>query len=151
MATFMGAIGSDRHDFIVLSKAIQDGKDRATGKPVITIVEDDTLVLRSLARLIRAAGYRVLAFESAEEFLESTQAGEVACAILDLQLPGMSGLELQARLAAANCRVPIVFVTAHDEPETRAQALQNGAIAFFGKPLKDDDLLEVIDSAVGNS
>ena len=151
MATFIGAIGNDRQDFIVQSKTSQHGNDRAASKPVITIVEDDTLVLRSLVRLIRTAGYRVLAFESAEEFLESTKAGEVACVILDLQLPGMSGLELQARLTAANCQVPIVFVTAHDEPEMRAQALRNGAIAFFGKPLKDDDLLEAIDSAVGNS
>lgn len=151
MATFIGAIGNDRQDFIVQSKTSQHGNDRAASKPIITIVEDDTLVLRSLVRLIRTAGYRVLAFESAEEFLESTKAGEVACAILDLQLPGMSGLELQARLTAANCQVPIVFVTAHDEPEMRAQALRNGAIAFFGKPLKDDDLLEAIDSAVGNS
>ena len=115
---------------------------------LISIVEDDAPVLKSLARLIRTAGYRVRTFGSAEEFLESGRDEEVACIILDLQLPGMSGLDLQARLVAQGYPAPVVFVTAHTELETRTQALQGGAVAFLGKPFSEDALLDAIRSGI---
>jgi FixJ family two-component response regulator len=119
--------------------------------PLVSIVDDDSLVLRSLARLIKAAGFRVVTFGSAEDFLESGKAWEVACVILDIGLPGMDGLNLQARLTAQRCGVPIVFVTAHDEAEKRAQAVRNGAVAFLSKPLNDEALMEAIRSALNRN
>lgn len=116
--------------------------------PLIAIVDDDVLVLRSLARLLRASGFRVLTFSSAEEFLLPRHPEQIACMVFDLRLPGMSGTDLQALLASRKCCTPIVFVTAHDETETRAQALRNGAVAFLGKPLNDDALLHAIQIAL---
>lgn len=132
-------VGTDRR-----SKTVSD-------PPLVSIVDDDTLVRRSLARLMKAAGFRVVSFGSAEEFLESGKAREVACIILDIGLPGMDGLALQVQLAAENCEVPIVFVTAHDEAEKRAQAVQNGAVAFLGKPLNDEALMDAIRSALNRN
>jgi FixJ family two-component response regulator len=120
----------------------------ASDSPVISIVDDDSLVLRSLARLIKATGFQVVTFGSAEEFLESGKAWEVACVILDIGLPGMNGLDLQAQLAAENCPVPIVFVTAHGEDENRARAVRNGAVAFLAKPLSDEALVDAIRCAL---
>lgn len=116
---------------------------------LVSIVDDDSLVLRSLARLVKAAGFRVVTFRSAEEFLESGKVWEVACVILDVGLPGMNGHELQAQLVTQSCLVPIIFVTAHDEEaEKRAQAVRNGAVAFLEKPLKDEALIDAIRSAL---
>jgi FixJ family two-component response regulator len=130
---------------------VNTGGDRkckpVSDAPLVSIVDDDSLVLRSLARLIKATGFRVVTFRSAEEFLESGKAWEVACVILDIGLPGMNGLDLQAQLAAENCHVPIVFVTAHGEAEKRAQAVRNGAVAFLAKPLNDEALVDAIRSA----
>jgi FixJ family two-component response regulator len=115
---------------------------------LIAIVDDDEWVRKSLARLIKSAGFRTQTFASAEEFVASGNYQESACVILDLRLPGMSGLELQARLAAEHNLMPIVFVSAHDEQGVRAQALQAGAVAFLGKPVNDKALLDVIDLAL---
>lgn len=116
--------------------------------PLIAIVDDDDLVLRSLARLLRASGFRVLTFSSAEEFLLPRHPEDIACMVFDLRLPGISGTDLQALLVTRKCPTPIVFVTAHDETETRAQALRNGAVAFLGKPLNGDALLQAIQTAL---
>jgi two-component system response regulator FixJ len=115
---------------------------------LIAIVDDDEWVRKSVARLIKSAGFRTQTFASAEDFVESGKHDEIACVILDLRLPGMSGLELQTRLAAEHNLVPIIFVSAHDEQKTRAQALHAGAIAFLGKPVNDKALLDAIDLAL---
>jgi FixJ family two-component response regulator len=115
---------------------------------LIAIVDDDEWVRKSLARLIKAAGFRTQTFASAEDFVASGNYEESACIILDLRLPGMSGLDLQARLAAEHKLVPIVFVSAHDEPGVRTQAVQAGAVAFLGKPVDDRALLDAIDLAL---
>jgi two-component system response regulator FixJ len=115
---------------------------------LIAIVDDDEWVRKSLARLIKSAGFRTQTFASAEDFIASGDHEESACVILDLRLPGMSGLDLQARLASEHNLVPIVFVSAHDEQEVRTQALQAGAVAFLGKPVNDKALLDAIDLAL---
>jgi FixJ family two-component response regulator len=115
---------------------------------LIAIVDDDEWVLKSLARLVKSAGFQVKTFVSAENFLEVGRDSQTGCVILDIGLPGMSGLDLQRHLAAKNFRVPIIFVSAHDETETRTQALAGGAIAFLSKPVDDKQLLAALDSAV---
>jgi FixJ family two-component response regulator len=142
--------GTSGSTLILLADPETDRSSKvAPHSPLVSIVDDESLVLRSLARLIKAAGFRVVTFGSAEEFLESGKVWEVACVILDVGLPGMNGLDLQAQLVAQSCPVPIVFVTARDdEAEKRAQAVRNGAVAFVGKPLNDEALIDAIRSAL---
>ena len=136
-------------DLMLMAGSSQDRQlDDAPKTALIAIVDDDEWVRKSVARLIKSAGFRTQTFASAEDFVESGKRDEIACVILDLRLPGMSGLELQARLAAEHNLVPIVFVSAHDEQKTRAQALHAGAIAFLGKPVNDKALLDAIDLAL---
>jgi FixJ family two-component response regulator len=113
---------------------------------LVLIIEDDDMVRRCLARLIQARGYIVEAYSSAEEFLLAKQVNESVCLLLDATLPGMSGLELQHRLADENCRLPIIFMTAHDESNVREQALHYGAIAFLCKPFNADALWGALES-----
>ena len=119
-------------------------KDRAA---LIAIVDDDPWVRRSLDRLMRSAGFKTECFGSAEEFLESAD-DFLGCMILDLKLPGMNGLELQRRLADEDRRIPIVFVSAHDDRASKSQALKAGAMAFLNKPFGDETLLDAVDSAL---
>jgi len=101
---------------------------------LIAIVDDDKLVRRSIARLLKSVGFKVEVFASAEDFLQRGNLHDTACLILDVQLPGMSGLDLQRRLAAHH-HPPIIFVSAYDEQKTRDQALQAGSVAFLnGSP-----------------
>lgn len=113
----------------------------------IAIVDDDPWVRRSLDRLMRSAGFKTECFGSAEEFLESTD-DFLGCVILDLKLPGMNGLELQRRLADEDRKIPIVFVSAHDDRASKSQALKAGATAFLNKPFGDETLLDAVDSAL---
>ena len=124
------------------------GQKTAADPALVAIVDDDPAVLKSLLRLVKSSGCRVEGFASAEDFLQSASYAGTACVILDLSLPGMSGLELQRWLTAERNGVPIVFVSAHDEPETRAQALGGGAVAFLGKPVDDRALLDAVQSAL---
>jgi FixJ family two-component response regulator len=114
----------------------------------IAIVDDDQWVLRSMGRLIKSAGFRVETFLTAEDFLEFARDSKTVCVILDIGLPGMSGLDLQERLAVENPQIRVIFVSAHDETEMRTRALAAGAIAFLGKPVNDKALLDAISSAV---
>jgi FixJ family two-component response regulator len=113
-------------------------------KDLISVVDDDASVRRSTALLIESLGYQAAAFESAESFLESDQLHETSCLILDIQLPGMNGLQLQSHLAAAGYKIPIIFITAYDRKESRRQAMQAGAVAFLGKPFSDEVLLQTL-------
>jgi FixJ family two-component response regulator len=122
------------------------GTGRSAGP--VAIVDDDKWVLKSLERLVKSAGFRVETFLSAEDFLQSGKGSRTICVILDIGLPGMSGLDLHRRLAAENSQVPIIFVSAHDEAESRTQALAVGAIAFLSKPVNDKALLNAVSSAV---
>lgn len=113
----------------------------------IAIVDDDPWVRGSLDRLIRSAGFKTECFGSAEEFLESAN-DFLGCVILDLKLPGMSGLELQRRLADEDRKIPIIFVSANDDRASKSQALKAGAAAFLNKPFGDETLLDAVHSAL---
>jgi FixJ family two-component response regulator len=97
---------------------------------------------------MKAAGFPARAFVSAEEFLKSGQQHNVGCLIADIRMPGMSGLELQARLNGERCRMPIIFITAHGDAKMRMQALRAGAVEFLAKPFDDEALLESVRAAL---
>jgi FixJ family two-component response regulator len=113
-------------------------------KNLISVIDDDESVRRTTTRLIESFGFRGAAFESAENFLGSGHLNDTSCLIVDVQMPGMNGLQLQSQLAAAGCSIPIIFITAHNDKESRRRALQAGAIAFLGKPFSDEQLLQGI-------
>ena len=116
-------------------------------KNLISLVDDDESIRRTTTLLIESFGFRATAFESAQSFLKSGQLHETSCLIVDVQMPGMNGLQLQSHLAAAGYKIPIIFITAHDNKESRQQALQAGAVAFLGKPFSDELLLQIIRAA----
>jgi FixJ family two-component response regulator len=118
--------------------------------PIVAIVDDDESIRTSLLGLLKAAGLQASAFASAEEFLDSGQQRHAACLIADIRMPGMSGLELQARLNSQDCRIPTIFITAHGDTNLRMQALRAGASEFLAKPFSDHVLLEQVRSALGN-
>src|ERR1700692_4701540 len=108
---------------------------------VVAIVDDDDLMRSALHGLLRAVGLPAQAFASAEEFLKSGQQQQTACLIADIRMPGMSGLELQARLNADQCRIPTIFITAHGDERMRMQALRAGAVEFLTKPFDNQALI----------
>src|SRR5256886_16117174 len=114
----------------------------------ISIVDDDESVREALKSLLKSVGFEAEAFASAEEFLNSGHLCRTACLILDVRMPGMSGVELQDRLTASRDGVPIIFISAHADEEARARALASGAIAFLVKPFSDEALLDAIEVAV---
>ena len=122
-----------------------------SGAPVIAIVDDDDALRSSLDDLIRSIGFQTQNFPSAEAFLSSNQARDTACLILDVRMPGMSGLDLQHQIVAANWQTPIIFVTSHADDLARARALEAGAVAFLYKPFHEEELLKAIDAALKRS
>ena len=110
----------------------------------VFIVDDDNSVRRSLGRLLKAAGLSVKTFDSAQDFLDSFQENEAACLVLDVRMPRMGGLDLQRRLNESGSKIPIIFITAHEDSELRDQAMNAGAIAFLRKPFEEQLLLEAI-------
>lgn len=115
---------------------------------MISIVDDDESIRTGLRRLFNTVGYDVDVFGSAEEFLQSGDLECSDCLILDLRMPGMSGLELQGRLISCNCSVPTVFLTSHNDENARCKALSAGAVAYVRKPFKVDSLIEDVNRAV---
>ena len=115
---------------------------------LVSIVDDDGSLRRSVRNLLTSVGFRVETFDSAEVFFESIHRENTGCLVLDLRMPGMSGLDLLAHLAATGCRIPAVIVTAHGDDEARRRALQAGAIAFLGKPFNGDALLDAVRRAM---
>ena len=113
-------------------------------KDLISVIDDDESVRRTTTRLIESFGFSTAAFESAETFLSSGHLNDTSCLIVDVRMPGISGLQLQSQLATAGRSIPIIFITAHDDNESRRRAMQAGAIAFLGKPFSDEQLLESI-------
>jgi len=116
---------------------------------LIAIVDDDPSVRRSPRRLVESAGYRVQTFATASEFLAFLAGSGTACLVLDVHLDGMSGFELQERLAADGVQVPVIFITVHDAPATRARIERSGAAAHLWKPFDDTALLDAIRRVVG--
>ncbi len=117
---------------------------------LIAIVDDDDLVRNAVQGLLKSVGLPARAFASAEEFLLSGQLRQTACLIADIRMPGMSGLELQAKLNAERCRIPTIFITAHGDVKMRMQALRAGAVEFLAKPFDDEILLENVRVALKN-
>jgi len=114
----------------------------------IAIVDDDQSVQSALQDLIESEGLSTLCFGSAEEFLDSGAQNEAGCLIADIRMPGMSGIELQAKLKADRCRIPIIFITAHGDAKMRIQAMRDGAVEFLTKPFDNAVLLETVHAAV---
>ena len=115
---------------------------------IILVVDDDVSVREALAGLIRSAGLKVETFASAQEFLARPAADAPGCLVLYVRLPGLSGLDLQKRLAEINLEIPIIFITGHGDVPTTVQAMKAGALEFLTKPLADRDLLDAIEQAV---
>ena len=118
---------------------------------VISIVDDDASFRRATARLVRSLGHAVAAFSSAEEFLSSDRLRNTACLISDVQMPGMSGIELQNQLRAQGVRLPVIFITAYPKSKAREQALAAGALGFLNKPFNEDKLIACLDQALSES
>ena len=111
---------------------------------MVAVVEDDESYRAAVQRLLKSAGLPVRSFASAEDFLKSGQQQETGCLIADIQMPGMSGLDLQAKLNAEHCPIPIIFITAHGDEEMRLQAMRAGAVKFLAKPFDGAMLLESV-------
>jgi FixJ family two-component response regulator len=116
----------------------------------IAIVDDDRSVQTALQDLIESEGLSTLCFGSAEQFLDSGAQHKAACLIADIRMPGISGLELQTKLKAERCRVPIIFITAHGDARMQTQAMRDGAVKFLAKPFDNAVLLEAVHAALEN-
>ena len=132
-------LGTSTYSFVM-------GTERST--KLIAIVDDDESVQDALQDLIEADGLKAKCFGSAEAFLESGLQRKAACLITDIRMPGMSGLELQARLKADGCKIPIIFITAHGDARVRIQAMREGAVEILMKPFDDHVLLSRVRAAV---
>lgn len=115
---------------------------------LISVVDDDESIRRSTTFLIESFGFQAAAFESAEVFLKSGLLTDTSCLILDVQMPNMNGLQLQKELSAAGRSIPIIFMTAYDDIESRGRAMRAGAVAFLAKPFSDEQLLQTVRSAL---
>ena len=117
-------------------------------QPVVFVVDDDELVRGALARLFRSVGMQTEVFGSAAEFLQSKLPDAASCLILDVRLPGQSGLDFQAELAKANIHIPIIFMTGHGDIPMTVRAMKGGAIDFLAKPFRDQDMLDAVATAI---
>jgi FixJ family two-component response regulator len=116
--------------------------------PLITVVDDDAAIREAVQSLLRSVGLRAEGFASAPDCLQSGRLQDTACLIVDVQMPGMSGLELQQQLTTAQCPLPLLFITAHGDAETRARALSAGAVGFLDKPFREEVLLGAVQAAL---
>jgi FixJ family two-component response regulator len=131
-------------------KSSQDSASTAepTTEPVVFIVDDDLSVRRSLTNLFRSVGLEAAAFGSAPEMLQSKLPDVASCLVLDVRLPGLSGLDLQAELTKANIHIPIIFITGHGDIPMTVRAMKSGAADFLTKPFRDQELLDAVVAAI---
>jgi FixJ family two-component response regulator len=115
---------------------------------MIAIVDDDDVVREAMKFLMRSFGYQASTFGSADEFLNSNQVHDTSCLITDVQMPGLSGIELQDRLVARGHRIPIIFITAYSDENVRIRAMKAGALAFLIKPIDPHHLVEHLEKAL---
>src|SRR5882672_5611438 len=115
---------------------------------LVAIVDDDDLMRSALQGLLKSVGLPAQTFASSEEFLKSGRQHQAACLIADIRMPGMSGLDLQAKLNADHCRIPTIFITAHGDEDMRLQAMRGGAVKFMVKPFDCAILLESVRAAL---
>lgn len=125
-----------------------DSRPSTRNRPLVSVVDDDESVRESLPDLLREFGFDASAFSSAEEFLSSDILGQTKCLILDIAMPGMSGLDLQQELRRRQEPIPIIFITAQKDDVSRARAFKQGAVQFLYKPFSDTALLDALNSAV---
>ena len=118
---------------------------------MVAVIDDDESYRRAVQRLVKTAGYSVQSFGSAEDFLNSGRQYETGCLIADIRMPGMSGLDLQAKLNADHCPIPTIFITAHGEEDLRLRAMRGGAVKFMVKPFDCAILLESVRAAMEDS
>ena len=121
---------------------------RERKRNLVAVVEDDEAYRAAVLRLLKSAALDVQSFGSAEDFLNSGQQHETGCLIADIRMPGMSGLDLQAKLNADHCPIPTIFITAHGDEKMRLQAMRGGAVKFFVKPFDCETLLESVRAAL---
>jgi FixJ family two-component response regulator len=117
-------------------------------QPLVAVVDDEESVRLALARMLRASSFEVSIYRSGEEFLESIKTVVPDCVVLDFQMPGLTGRDVQRALAVAKVSLPIIIVTAHDQPSLREKVLADGAVAYFTKPLRRDNLIAALDQAI---
>jgi len=120
----------------------------STDQPIVFVVDDDASMRQALARLLQSVQLRVEVFASPQEFLQSERPNVPSCLVLDVRLPGLSGLDFQAELAKADVRIPIVFITGHGDIPMSVQAMKAGAVDFLAKPFRDQDLLDAVTAAI---
>ena|SRR5882672_703323 len=130
---------------------IKNREFRMRSAPLISIVDDDESMRESTKGLVRSFGYQAATFASAEEFLESDSVDSTSCLIADVQMPGLSGIDLQRGLVARGVQMPTIFITAFPEEGTRLRALTGGAVGYLGKPFSEESLLKCLDTALGSS
>jgi FixJ family two-component response regulator len=133
-------------DYVLGTRAL--GSPKLPQRSVIAVVDDDESVREAVAGLLKSFGYLAVPFERAEDFLNSSHLDHTACLIADVQMPEMTGLELQLRLVASGKPIPTILITAYPEQTARAQALQNGARCYLAKPFQDEELLSCVRSAI---
>ena len=143
---FLGKPFSDEQLLQTIRSALPDAGSAA--RNLISVVDDDESICRTTTLLIESFGFPAAAFESAEIFLKSGRLRETSCLIVDVRMPGVNGLELQSQLAADGCGIPVIFITAYDNKESRRRAMQAGAVAFLSKPFSDEQLFQTIRSAL---
>ena len=119
-----------------------------TRTKLIAVVDDDELLRDALRRLLKRSGFDVTSFGSAEDFLKSDQLSKITCLIADIRMPGMSGLDLQAKLNTDGCAIPVIFITAHGDERMRLQAMRAGAVGFLAKPFDGVILLDRVHAAL---
>ena|ERR1700733_1754913 len=117
-------------------------------RPVVFVVDDDVSIQDALRNLFRSVGLNVKTFGSAQEFLSSRHPDVSGCLVLDVRLPGLSGLDLQRQLVEANLRLPIIFITGHGDIQMSVRAMKAGAVEFLTKPFRDQDLLDAVQQAI---
>jgi FixJ family two-component response regulator len=145
----MGVEGGILRRYLLLHAAVERGVARMKDERfIVMIVDDDESMRRAARRLIKSFGFAVETFASADDFLASGRLEETACLVLDVQMPGLNGLELQSHLIASRHQIPIIFITAFTDETARARALAAGAIGYLVKPFVETNLLNCITQAL---
>jgi FixJ family two-component response regulator len=132
----------------VTQRAPASNANGSTDQPIVFVVDDDASMRQALTRLFHSVRLRVEAFESATEFFQSRRPNVSSCLVLDVRLPGLSGLDFQAELTKADVRIPIVFVTGHGDIPMTVRAMKAGAVDFLTKPFRDQDMLDAVAIAI---
>ena len=133
---------------IVMGFEMSAEKPVPESEAIVFVVDDDVSVREALEGLVQSAGFKVETFASAQDFLACRRVDAPSCLVLDVRLPGLSGLDLQKRIAEANTEIPIVFITGHSDVPTSVRAMKAGAVEFLMKPFSDQDLLDAIQQAI---